>query len=33
MTPILSGKDEAAPAFPDFDSPFTYEGPYEGQAS
>lgn len=25
-TPILSGKDAVAPAFADFDSPFTYEG-------
>ncbi|MFX0547305.1 dTDP-4-dehydrorhamnose 3,5-epimerase [Roseovarius sp. S1116L3] len=26
MSPILSEKDEAASAFADFDSPFTYEG-------
>lgn len=25
-TPVLSGKDEAAPALADFDSPFTWEG-------
>lgn len=25
-TPVLSGKDEAAPVLADFDSPFTYEG-------
>ncbi len=30
--PVLSAKDAAAPALADFDSPFTYEGPFEYEA-
>ena len=31
-TPVLSAKDAAAPALADFDSPFTYEGPFDYEA-
>ena len=30
--PVLSGKDAAAPGLADFDSPFTYDGPFEYEA-
>ena len=30
--PVLSGKDAAAPGLADFDSPFTYAGPFEYEA-
>lgn len=30
--PILSAKDAAAPALNEFDSPFTYEGPFDYEA-
>ena len=31
-TPLLSAKDSAATALADFDSPFTYEGPFDYEA-
>lgn len=30
--PVLSGKDAAAPALAGFDSPFTYDGPFDYEA-
>ena len=30
--PVLSGKDAAAPGLADFDSPFTYDGPFDYEA-
>ncbi|MFJ1293724.1 dTDP-4-dehydrorhamnose 3,5-epimerase [Paracoccus yeei] len=31
-TPVLSAKDAAAPALADFDSPFSYDGPFDYEA-